>query len=332
MSVFTSVNTQQLTDWLTQYAIGEVAEIKGISAGITNTNYFVTTEVNAETAVDNTQAKLGLNRYVLTLFEHNTMDELPFFVELMAHLSQHQVSCPTPIVDQNGEALHLLQGKPALLVSCLKGSDVELPSPNQCAQVGETLARMHMASDAFIRQGTSITANPRGNEWRAKTAAQVLPFLHADEQALLTSAINLQAQFDSELLPKGIIHADLFRDNVLFDGETLGGFIDFYYACHDVLAYDLAIAANDWCVEVDGHFDEARLTAMLNAYESVRPLTALEKESWHALLQMAALRFWLSRLYDKHFPQSGELTFIKDPDYFKQILTLRMQASDQASC
>ncbi len=328
MSVFTSVSTQQLTEWLDQYALGNVVEIKGISAGITNTNYFVTTEVKAGDGADAAQAKPGLNRYVLTLFEHNTIDELPFFVDLMAHLSRHQVSCPTPIVDQHGEALHLLQGKPALMVSCLKGSDVELPSAYQCAQVGETLARMHIASESLLYSGTEITANPRGADWRKKTAAQVMPFLTKDEQALLQSAMQHQSQSDLQALPTGIIHADLFRDNVLFDGETLGGFIDFYYACKDVLAYDIAIAANDWCVQADGNFDEARLSAFLTAYESVRPLTSAEKDSWPTLLQMAALRFWLSRLYDKHFPQSGELTFIKDPDYFKQILQLRMQATN----
>lgn len=327
MSVFTSVNTQQLTEWLTQYAIGEVVEIKGISAGITNTNYFVTTEVKADTPADAAQAKTGLNRYVLTLFEHNTIDELPFFVDLMAHLSQHQVSCPRPIVDQHGEALHLLQGKPALMVSCLKGRDVEQPSDNQCAQVGETLARMHLASDGFLKAGSTVTANPRGADWRHSTAAQVMPLLTTDEQALLQTALDNQEKSDLRALPTGIIHADLFRDNVLFDGETLGGFIDFYYACHDVLAYDIAIAVNDWCVKADGNFDEARLSAFLSGYESVRPLTSAEKDNSSTVLQMAALRFWLSRLYDKHFPQSGELTFIKDPDYFKQILTLRMQAT-----
>lgn len=327
MSVFTSVNTQQLTEWLGQYAIGHVVEIKGISAGITNTNYFVTTEVNADDRVDAAQAKPGLNRYVLTLFEHNTIDELPFFVDLMAHLSKHQVSCPTPIVDQHGEALHLLQGKPALMVSCLNGRDVEVPSANQCAQVGETLAKMHLASESLLRSGTAVTANPRGADWREKTAAQVMPLLTSDEQVLLQTAMQLQAQADVHALPAGIIHADLFRDNVLFDGENLGGFIDFYYACEDVLAYDIAIAANDWCVQADGNFDEARLSALLTAYESVRPLTVAEKDSWPTLLQMAALRFWLSRLYDKHFPQAGELTFIKDPDYFKRILMLRMQAT-----
>lgn len=330
MSVFTSVNIQQLTEWLKQYAIGEVVEIKGISAGITNTNYFVTTEVTAGARVDETQAQAGLNRYVLTLFEHNTIDELPFFVDLMAHLSKHQVSCPTPIVDQHGAALHLLQGKPALMVSCLKGSDVEQPSANQCAQVGETLAKMHLASDAFLNTDTEITANPRGTEWREATAAKLMPLLTTEEQTLMKTALDNQLQADLTGLPTGVIHADLFRDNVLFDGEVLGGFIDFYYACHDVLAYDIAIAANDWCVQADGHFDQVRLSALLTAYESVRPLTEAEKDHWDALLQIAALRFWLSRLYDKHFPQPGELTFIKDPDYFKQILLLRMQAANIA--
>jgi len=323
MSVFTSVNVEQLAEWLADYRIGDVVEIKGISAGITNTNYFVTTKVKPESTVDHLQAQAGLNRYVLTLFEHSSLDELPFFVNLMAHLSKHEVPCPTPIVDQHGEALHLLQGKPALLVSCLQGRDVEQPSLIQCEAIGQTLAKMHLASESFLANQPETTANPRGGEWRSQTAEAVMPLLSQEEQALLQEALNLQAKCD-ESLPKGIIHADLFRDNVLFDGDNLGGFIDFYYACYDVLVYDLAIAANDWCVLEDGRFDDARLSALLNAYQSVRPLSEAEKDHWHLLLQMAALRFWLSRLYDKHFPQDGELTFIKDPDYFKQVLELRM--------
>lgn len=323
MSVFTSVNTQQLSQWLENYAIGQVVEIKGISAGITNTNYFVTTKVEAGGSVDAKQATVGLNRYVLTLFEHNTMQELPFFVDLMAHLSQHDVPCPQPITDQRGEALHLLNDKPALMVSCLKGSDVDTPNAAQCSEVGRTLAKMHVAGDALLKKQSSVHKNVRDEDWRVSTANAVMPHLDAADQKLLQEALDFRADLDLSDLPKGIIHADLFRDNVLFDGDTLGGFIDFYYACYDVLAYDLAVAANDWCVDADGEFDQQRLAALLEAYEAVRPLTDAEKARWGSLLQIAALRFWLSRLHDKHFPQSGELTYIKDPDYFKQILQLR---------
>ncbi|MBZ4201281.1 MAG: homoserine kinase [Methylotenera sp.] len=309
MSVFTSVSVPQLQAWLKDYAIGELLELKGIASGITNTNYFVTT----------TQAK-----YVLTLFEHNSLDELPYFIDLMSHLAAHGIPCPKPIADKAGQALHTLNGKPAVLISCLKGQDVSQPNATQCAAVGRVLAQMHVASLSFDLQPNHHNShNPRGADWRTKTAALVMPHISPAEQQLLSDTLSFQAACDLSALPSGVIHADLFRDNVLFDGDEIGGLIDFYYACHDVLAYDLAIAVNDWCVESGGRFDEARLNAMLGAYHTVRPFNTAEQAAWPSLLRMAALRFWLSRLHDKTFPQAGELTHAKDPDHFQRILTLR---------
>jgi len=321
MSVFTSVSLDELKNWLQTYEIGEVIEIKGISAGITNTNYFVTTNNN----VANAQASAGLNRYVLTLFEHHHIDELPYFIDLMRHLSERGIPCPAPIQDKNGKSLHLLNGKPATLVTCLTGRDIESPSAEQCAEVGCVLANMHVAGQAF--DGAHHNAkNQRGVDWRTETAKKVLPHLSIDDQILLNQSLAFQANLKLENLPHGVIHADLFRDNVLFDNEKVGGFIDFYYACHDVLAYDLAIAVNDWCVEVDGQLNQPRLNAMLAAYQKVRPLTEDENKAWPSLLMIAALRFWLSRLNDKIFPQAGELTHAKDPEHFKKILLLRSQS------
>ncbi len=309
MSVFTSVSFPQLQAWLKDYAIGELLELKGIASGITNTNYFVTT---------------SQNKYVLTLFEHNSLDELPYFIDLMSHLAAHGIPCPKPIADKAGNSLHSLNGKPAVLISCLKGQDVTQPNVAQCAAVGRVLAQMHVASLSFDLQPNHHNShNSRGADWRIKTAALVMPHLSAAEQTLLSDTLAFQATFDLSALPSGVIHADLFRDNVLFDGDEIGGLIDFYYACHDVLAYDLAIAVNDWCVEADGRFDQARLSAMLNAYHAVRPFSAAEQAAWPSLLRMAALRFWLSRLHDKIYPQAGELTHAKDPDHFQRILTLR---------
>lgn len=328
MSVFTSVNTQQLVDWLADYQIGEVADIKGISAGITNTNYFVTTNVIAGTAYDGTQASLGENRYVLTLFEHNEMAELPFYVDLMAHLANHNVPCPKPITNQFGESLKMLSGKPALMVSCLAGSDVKAPNLKQCAEIGRVLAQMHVASQRFDNTPYShANQNQRGATWRLTASEQVMPHIGAENQALLKETIAFQESLDLSALPKGIIHADLFRDNVLFDGDKVGGFIDFYYACYDVLAYDIAIAVNDWCVEADGQFDLDRLNALLDGYQSVRVLTEPEQRNWNGLLRIAALRFWLSRLYDQAFPQAGEMTHAKDADEFKRIVLLRAENS-----
>lgn len=308
MSVFTTLTLPEVQDFLQDFSIGEVTELKGIAAGITNTNYFVITETS---------------RYVLTIFEANTIDELPYFVDLMAHLAEHNIPCPEPIADKHGVALQEIEGKPALLVSCLQGRDVSEPDAAQCAQVGRMLAHMHLAGDAFGQQSN----NQRDAAWRSNTAAQVMGKVSADERVLLQQVLAFQDNLDLDSLPRGVIHGDLFRDNVLFDGAALGGFIDFYYACHDVLAYDAAIAVNDWCLTESGGFDEPRLNAFMQSYTEVRPFNEGEKQAWQGLLCIAALRFWLSRLYDFHFPAEGELTHAKDPDYFKNILLKRATPS-----
>jgi len=304
MSVFTTLTLSEAQTCLRDYSIGEITELKGIAAGITNTNYFVIT----------TKA-----RYVLTIFEANRFEDLPYFVALMTHLAEHDIPCPAPIVDKNGKALQVIKDKPALLVTCLKGRDVKTPDTEQCAQVGRVLAKMHLAGESF----NLTSSNQRDDEWRNYTASLVMDKLSPEDQSLLRQALTFQNQLDLSSLPKGVIHGDLFRDNVLFDGAELGGFIDFYYACYDVLAYDVAIAVNDWCLTNTGEFDEPRLNAFMQAYTEVRPFNDAEKNVWQGLLSIAALRFWLSRLYDLHFPAEGELTHAKDPDYFKQILLKR---------
>lgn len=306
MSVFTTVTSDQLQAWLRQYPLGELLDLKGIASGITNTNYFVTTSTG---------------RYVLTLFEKNSADELPYFLDLMAHLADHGIPCPHPIANMDGHFLGELSGKPAALVSCLSGSSLETPSAPHCAEMGKVLAHMHRAGQNF----TQSMDNPRGPHWWNTTAATVMPFLDAEDRTLLEEELAYQATFRHSELPRGVIHADMFRDNVLFDGDKLTGLIDFYYACNDALAYDLAITVNDWCVNADGSLEISRLKAMLDAYNSVRPLTDVELQAWPALLRAAALRFWLSRLYDKHHPQPGEMTHAKDPDHFRRILALRIR-------
>lgn len=308
MSVFTTLTLEEVQDCFQDFSIGKITELKGIAAGITNTNYFLITEKS---------------RYVLTIFEANTIDELPYFVDLMSYFAEHAIPCPAPIADKHGIALRVIKEKPALLVSCLKGKDVDSPDELQCAQVGRVLAQMHVAGVAFEQ----ASSNQRDATWRMHTAAQVMDKLSEEDQVLLTQALAFQAKLDITALPKGVIHGDLFRDNVLFDGATLGGFIDFYYACHDVLAYDVAIAVNDWCLTVTGEFDEPRLNAFMQAYTEVRPFNEDEQQAWQGLLCIAALRFWLSRLYDLHFPADGELTHAKDPNYFKNILLKRATPS-----
>jgi len=304
MSVFTTITLVEVQALLRDFSIGEVNELQGIAAGITNTNYFVTTDKA---------------RYVLTIFEENEMAELSYFVDLMTHLAKHNVPCPKPIFDKQGISLHLLKNKPALLVSCLNGKDTELPSVDQCAQVGHALAQMHIAGQSFKHKSHNL----RGADWRIATAAKVKDKLSITDQELLKQVLDYQAKLDLSILPQGVIHGDLFRDNVLFDGERLGGFIDFYYACDDVLAFDVAVAVNDWCLTETAEFDKPRLNAFMHAYTKIRPFNEVEQQAWQGLLCIAALRFWLSRLYDWHYPHVGELTHAKDPDHFKQILLHR---------
>lgn len=304
MSVFTTLSLEEVRQWLAPFNVGELQTLRGIAAGITNTNYFVET---------------SQSRFVLTVFEKNDFDELPYFVHLMTHLSRHGIPCPKPVTDENHIALHRIHGKPALMVSCLKGSDVSQPNVKQIEAVARTLARMHVAGLDFHEQ----SHNQRGQGWRVMTAQQVMPKLAPVQQHLLQEELEFQHGLDLSRLPHGVIHGDLFRDNVLFDGDALGGFIDFYYACHDVLAYDVAIAANEWCVDANGNFVDEKLAAFMNAYQAERPFTVAEKTHWPALLRRAALRFWLSRLYDFYYPVAGELTHAKDPAHFERILLNR---------
>ncbi len=305
MSVFTTLTLEEVRAWLRDFDIGKIVELRGIAAGITNTNYFVITENN---------------RYVLTIFEKNTLEELPYFVDLMTHLSQHGVLCPTPINDKNRVALHLLKAKPALMVICLNGIDILTPSQTQIKQVATALANMH----AVGKQFKPPSLNKRDEKWRIATAQKVLPLLSATDQQLLQSELSYQHALDVHDLPHGVVHGDLFRDNVLFDNDNLGGFIDFYYACDDILLYDVAIAVNEWCLHHTGSdigsIDAEKMQTFLSAYQAIRPFSPLELKHWHAMLRRAALRFWLSRLHDFYFPQDGELTHTKDPNHFKKIL------------
>lgn len=309
MSVFTSVTPDALAPFLQRRAVGPLLELKGISAGITNTNYFVTT---------------AQGRYVLTLFETLSADALPFYVNLMSHLAQRGIAVASPVGNAAGECIELLCGKPALLAERLRGSVVEQPSPRQCHEVGIMLARMHLAAADYPGR----MPNPRGPAWWTPAACELMALLLPEDAARLGEEVSLQQQHRFAALPAGIIHADLFRDNVLLDGDRVGGFIDFFYACNDVLLYDLAIAINDWCPWADGDIDPERARAMLAGYQSVRALTQQEVAAWPVLLRAAALRFWVSRLQDYHQPAQGELVLVKDPDWFRRIITHHAQRKD----
>jgi len=301
MAVFTRVTESDISAWLSDYSLGSLLELQGIPAGIENTNYFVTT---------------SNGRFVLTLFEVLKADELPFYLNLMSHLARHGIPCPAPVANGKNHFLGELNGKPACIVSRLSGKSITQPSVANCDAVGAMLGQMHNASLSF----GSAMENARGAAWRASTSQQVKRFLSAEDAALLESEAALHANFPSSNLPRGIIHGDLFRDNVLMDGERVGGLIDFYFACNDAFVYDLAITLNDWCMGAEQRLDTARAQAMLKAYQSVRPLAQAEIDIWPMTLRVAALRFWISRLYDLYLPRDGEMVTPHDPDHFKRIL------------
>jgi homoserine kinase type II len=311
MSVFTPVMPEQLSAWLKQYRVGTLVQMQGIAAGIENTNYLVTTT--------------GGN-FVLTLFEKLTPLELPFYLGLIAHLAQHGIPSPAPATDLTGRLFSELNGKPAALMSRLRGEAVMVPTPAHCGEVGGTLADIHLAGQSYPGR----LDNPRGPRWWREAAHKISPFLDAGRAALLHSELEFQALNRREDLPRGPIHADLFRDNVLFEGNRIGGVIDFYFAGIDSLLFDVAVTLNDWCVHPNGGIDAPRAHALLAAYHARRPFAAAERDTWPVLLRAAALRFWLSRLHDFYLPRPGELVHAHDPEHFRRILELRIAHAGDA--
>ncbi|HSN21230.1 MAG TPA: homoserine kinase [Usitatibacter sp.] len=301
MSVFTTVTPEQASGLLEHYSLGEVEALEGIAQGIENTNYFLTTTTG---------------RYVLTLFEHIPREDLPFYVGLMDHLAHRDVTCPQPMRRENGEMLSELNGKPACIVTRLPGRPHMEPDIHDCRAAGGLLARLHVAAVDY----DAGLGNWRGREWRERFAAAVAPRLPAAENDLIASENRYQAMHDDNVLPQGIIHGDYFRDNVLWDGERHGGVIDFYFACDDVLAYDLAIAVNDWCVTPAAALDPGRAAAFVEGYEAERPLEDLEREMWPVMLRRAALRTWLGRLGYTHFPRESHMTIPKDDAFSRRLL------------
>jgi homoserine kinase type II len=301
MSVFTPVSDADARALLEHYALGELERLEGIAQGVENTNYFLTTTTG---------------EYVLTLFEHIPRADLPFYVGLMDHLAHRDVVCPQPMRRENGEMLAEVNGKPACIVTRLPGAPRAQPDADDCRTVGEILARIHVGAVDY----DAGLANWRGREWRESFAATLAPKLSAAENELIASENRYQAIHDDSVLPQGVIHGDLFHDNVLWDEEGRGGVIDFYFACDDVLLYDVAIAVNDWCAMPDGSLDARRVAAFIEGYEEARPLEDLEREMWPVMLRRAALRTWLGRLGYNHFPRESHMTIPKDHAFSRRLL------------
>jgi homoserine kinase type II len=308
MSVYTTIEEHELKAFLANYNVGELASYKGISDGIENTNYFVDT---------------SKGRFVLTIFEHHSFEEMQYYLNLMHHLAGHQVPSANPVADAQGHYLSLFKNKPIALVERLKGGSIIETTVNHCKQLGTAMGKMHAAGLSFDDE----QVNPRGPAWCQQTAQLVMQKLVADEQKTLVEEVHFQKEKRHANLPRGVIHADLFRDNALWFNDNFSGIIDFYYSCDDVLLYDLAVAANDWCSNNDGSLNKEKVSSLLTSYNQYRTLATNEQEYWPAMLRAGALRFWLSRLYDKHFPREGELVHTKNPDEFKIILIDRIQNS-----
>ena len=301
MSVFTPVTDDEARALLEHYTLGELESLQGIAQGVENTNFFLTTTTG---------------EYVLTLFEHIPRADLPFYVNLMAHLADHEVRCPQPKPRDDGELLSELNGKPAVIVTRLPGKPMAQPDVPHCRRAGAVLAGLHNAGIDF----DGALDNWRGREWRERFTAALQPRITREEHALLESENGFQAGFDDTVLPQGIIHGDFFHDNVLWDEHGEAGVIDFYFACDDVLLYDVAIAVNDWCVTRDATIDAPRMKAFLEGYRHERPFEDQELELWPVMLRRAALRTWLGRLGYNFFPRTAEMTIPKDHAFSRRLL------------
>jgi homoserine kinase type II len=310
MAVFTEVSFDEAAAFLNALNLGQLQSIKGAAGGIENTNYFI----------DTTEGQ-----YVLTLFERLTFEQLPFYLHLMKHLAARGIPVPDPAADAKGAILHRLKGKPAAVVNKLRGHSELAPTPAHCAGVGEMLARMHLAGLDYPRKQPNL----RGLDWWNETVPVVLPYLTPTQRSLILGELAYQNHIAAasayRSLPRGAIHADLFRDNVMFEDGKLTGFFDFYFAGCDTFLFDIGVCLNDWCIDLaTGAQDATRADAFMAAYQRVRALTAQERTLLPALQRAGALRFWLSRLWDFHLPRDAAVLKAHDPNHFERVLRERL--------
>jgi homoserine kinase type II len=310
MAVYTEVSFDEAAAFVRQFDLGELESLEPCRGGIENTNYFASTQ---------------RGNYVLTLFERLTFEQLPFYLELMRHLAGNGVAAPMPEADESGAILHLLKGKPASIVNKLVGRSELSPTAAHCAKTGDMLARMHVAGQTFARH----QGNLRDLDWWNQTAPTVLPHISSSQRSLLLGELayqnHIRVSSAYKGLPIGAIHGDLFRDNVMFEGSELTGFFDFYFAGCDVLLFDICVCLNDWCIDLaSGQHNAERSAAFIAAYEAVRPLRAQERTLLPAMGRAAALRFWISRLWDFYLPREATLLQAHDPAHFERVLNGRV--------
>lgn len=305
MSAYTAVPPEALGAFLSAYALGSPQAFQPLADGIENSNYALST---------------AQGDFVLTLFEQAAAGDLVFPLSLMAGLAGHGLPCPCPLPDRAGRYLGELCGKPALLAPRLPGSSPSQPTPAQCRAVGAALARAQQLGRHWPDLPRHASS---GLAWWRSLAETVRPGLDSAAAALLDEELAFQSRQDYGGLPQGLLHADLFRDNVLFDGEALSGLLDWYEAGQGTWLYDLAVAANDWCSLPSGELEPARYAALLEGYAGLRPLLPAERQAWPAMLRAAALRFWLSRLLAWQEAREGYWVQRKEPAEFQRILQAR---------
>lgn len=305
MAVYTDVSDEELEAFIGSYSIGALTSFKGIAEGVENSNYLVHTESG---------------RYILTLYEKRVRGEdLPYFLALMQHLAARGITCPLPVSDREGRTLKQLAGRPAALITFLDGLWVRRPSIEHCAGLGDALARFHLAGRDFPMTRANSLSLPGWQALFATIGASADGVAKGLSGVIDKELRHLEGHWPNDL-PQGVIHADLFPDNVFFLGDKISGLIDFYFACNDMLAYDVAVCLNAWCFESDGSFNVTKARALLEAYEKVRPLTRAELDSLPTLARGAALRFLLTRTYDLINTDANALVKTKDPNEYLRKL------------
>lgn len=310
MSVYTKISKEEIIGHLKKYLIGDLIDLSGIADGIENTNYALTTTHGS---------------YIFTIFENINKNEIEQYLLFMNYLHDQGLVCPKVEKTYDEKLFDIINNKPSAIIQKLKGKSLHQTSSHDCELIGHLLGEFHNYSNKFEIK----INNTRNLKWREESSKKLLNSISKNEYNLIRNALSIQKEFEEQKLPKGIIHADLFRDNILFNKGEISGMIDFYYSCYDFLLYDLAVTINDWCCDANGKIIQEKAKSCIKSYNLKRNITKDEKIFWGYALVSASLRFYLSRLLDLHFPKIGEMTHIKDPKVFENILKDRIKNKDK---